>query len=131
MSMSDPIADMLIRIKNAQAVNKRSVSMSASNIKAAIASVLKDEGYIQDFALEDGKVGRELRIDLKYMEGRGVIEKMERYSRPSRRTYFGKDELPTVLDGLGIAIVSTSRGVMTDARARAEGHGGEVLCLVA
>src|SRR5690625_3963129 len=130
MSMSDPIADMLIRIKNAQAVNKRSVSMSASNIKAAIASVLKDEGYIQDFRLEDGKVGQELHIDLKYMEGRGVIEKMERYSRPSRRTYFGKDELPT-LDGLGIAIVSTSRGVMTDARARAEGHGGEVLCLVA
>src|SRR5690625_4346519 len=117
MSMSDPIADMLIRIKNAQAVNKRSVSMSASNIKAAIASVLKDEGYIQDFRLEDGKVGQELHIDLKYMEGRGVIEKMERYSRPSRRTYFGKDGLPTVLDELGIAIVRTLSGVRTEARA--------------
>src|SRR5690625_3562460 len=122
MSMSDPIADMLIRIKNAQAVNKRSVSMSASNIKAAIASVLKDEGYIQDFRLEDGKVGQELHIDLKYMEGRGVIEKMERYSRPSRRTYFGKDELPTVIEGLGIDKDSTSRGMITDVLAQATGN---------
>jgi len=131
MSMSDPIADMLARIKNAQSVNKRSVGMPASKAKAAIASVLKDEGYIRDFHVEEDGAKRTLTIELKYVEGRGVIDRLDRYSRPSRRSYFGKDELPRVLNGLGVAIVSTSSGVMTDRQARAEGHGGEVLCLVA
>lgn len=131
MSMSDPIADMLARIKNAQAVNKRSVSVPASKVKIAISEVLKDEGYIRDFHVEDDGPKRELTIELKYVEGRGVIDRLDRYSRPSRRRYFGKDELPRVLNGLGVAIVSTSNGVMSDRRARAEGHGGEVLCLIA
>lgn len=131
MSMSDPIADMLSRIKNAQAVRKRSVSMPASKVKVSISSVLKDEGYIRDFHVEEEGSKRVLTIDLKYVEGRGVIEQLDRYSRPSRRRYFGKGELPSVLSGLGVAVVSTSRGVMTDRQARAEGHGGEVLCLVA
>lgn len=131
MSMSDPISDMLARIKNAQAVNKRSVSMPSSTVKVAIANVLKDEGYIREAHVEEDGAKRMLVIDLKYVEGRGVIDRLERFSKPGRRRYFGKDELPRVLNGLGIAIVSTSSGVMTDARARAEGHGGEVLCLVA
>lgn len=131
MSMSDPIADMLARIKNAQAVNKRSVSMPASKVKMAISSVLKDEGFIRDFHVDEDGAKRELTIELKYMDGQGVIDRLERYSLPSRRRYFGKDELPRVLNGLGVAIVSTSHGVMTDRQARAEGHGGEVLCLVA
>jgi len=131
MSMSDPIADMLARIKNAQAVNKRSVSMPASKAKIAISGVLKDEGYIRDFHVEEDGPKRELNIELKYVEGRGVIDRLDRYSRASRRRYFGKDELPRVLNGLGVAIVSTSHGVMTDRQARSEGHGGEVLCLVA
>jgi len=131
MSMSDPIADMLARIKNAQAVNKRNVSMPASKVKAAISSVLKDEGFIRDFHVDEDGAKRELTIELKYMDGQGVIDRLERYSLPSRRRYFGKDELPRVLNGLGVAIVSTSHGVMTDRQARAQGHGGEVLCLVA
>lgn len=131
MSMSDPIADMLSRIKNAQAVNKRSVSMPASKVKVAISSVLKDEGYIRDFQVEEEGAKRFLTVHLKYVEGRGVIDRLDRYSRPSRRRYFGKDELPRVQNGLGVAVVSTSSGVMTDRQARAEGHGGEVLCLVA
>lgn len=131
MSMSDPIADMLARIKNAQAVSKRSVNMPASNLKLAIAQVLKDEGYIRDFRTEEDGPKRNLMIDLKYVEGRGVIDRLDRYSRPSRRSYFGKDDLPRVLNGLGVAIISTSNGVMTDRQARAEGRGGEVLCLVA
>lgn len=131
MSMSDPIADMLVRIKNAQAVSKRSVSMPASNVKAAIANVLKDEGFIRDFRVEGEGARSELTVDLKYVNGQGVIELLERYSRPSRRAYFGKDDLPSVRAGLGVAIISTSHGVMTDAKARAAGHGGEVLCLVA
>ena len=131
MSMSDPIADMLAQIKNAQAVSKRSVSMPSSKVKVAIAGVLKDEGYLREFRVEEEGVKRTLTIDLKYVEGRGVIDRLERYSRPSRRRYFGKDDLPRVLNGLGIAIVSTSHGVMTDSQARAQGHGGEVLCLVA
>jgi len=131
MSMSDPIADMLARIKNAQAVSKRSVSIPASKVKVAISQVLKDEGYIRDFQVEEQDAKRTLVIDLKYIEGRGVIDRLDRYSRPSRRDYCGKDELPRVLNGLGVAIVSTSRGVMTDRQARTEGHGGEVLCLVA
>ncbi|QOC23389.1 30S ribosomal protein S8 [Wenzhouxiangella sp. AB-CW3] len=131
MSMSDPIADMLARIKNAQGVAKRAVSMPASKLKVAIAGVLKDEGYIRDFQVEDEGAKRTLIIELKYVEGRGVIDRLERFSRPSRRRYFGKNELPRVLNGLGVAIVSTSHGVMTDSQARAKGHGGEVLCLVA
>jgi len=131
MSMSDPIADMLARIKNAQLVNKRTVSMPASKAKTAISDVLKDEGFIKDFRVEGEGTKRELTIELKYMDGRGVIDRLDRYSRPSRRRYFGKDELPRVLNGLGVAIVSTSHGVMSDRQARAEGHGGEVLCLIA
>ena len=131
MSMSDPIADMLAQIKNAQAVSKRSVSMPSSKVKVAIAGVLKDEGYLREFRVDEEGAKRTLTIELKYVEGRGVIDRLERYSRPSRRRYFGKDELPRVLNGLGIAIVSTSHGVMTDSQARAQGHGGEVLCLVA
>lgn len=131
MSMSDPIADMLARIKNAQAVRKRNVSMPASNVKIAIARVLKDEGYVRDCHVEEDGPKRTLVVDLKYVEGRGVIERLDRYSRPSRRRYFGKEELPSVLNGLGVAVVSTSRGVMTDRQARTEGHGGEVLCMVA
>lgn len=131
MSMSDPIADMLARIKNAQAVNKRTVSMPASKVIVAISGVLKDEGYIRDFRVEEEGAKRELTIELKYVDGRGVIDRLDRYSRPSLRRYFGKDELPRVLNGLGVAIVSTSHGVMSDRQARAEGHGGEVLCLIA
>jgi small subunit ribosomal protein S8 len=131
MSMNDPISDMLARIKNAQAVNKRSVSMPSSKAKLAIAAVLKDEGYIRDAQVEDQEGKPTLVIELKYVEGRGVIDRLDRYSKPGRRRYCGATELPRVLNGLGVAIVSTSNGVMTDARARAEGHGGEVLCLVA
>ncbi len=131
MSMSDPISDMLARIKNAQAVNKRDVRVPASKVKHAIANVLKDEGYIREVQVEDEGAGRTLIIELKYVEGRGVIDRLDRYSKPGRRRYFGHNDIPRVLNGLGIAIVSTSNGVMTDARARSEGHGGEVLCLVA
>ncbi len=131
MSMTDPISDMLARIKNAQAVRKKTVSMPASKVKAAVASVLKDEGFIRDFGVTEQGVKSTLTIELKYFEGRGVIDRLDRYSKPGRRRYFGHDELPRVLNGLGVAIVSTSGGVMTDARARAENRGGEVLCLVA
>lgn len=131
MSMTDPIADMLARIKNAQAVRKRTVAMPSSTLKVSIAQVLKDEGYIRDFSVESKGVKSELEIELKYVEGRGVIDRLERYSKPGRRRYFGKEDIPRVLNGLGIAIISTSDGVMTDARARAQGQGGEVICLVA
>lgn len=131
MSMSDPIADMLTRIRNAQSVNKSSVAMPSSNVKVAIAKVLKDEGYIEDFSVaqEGGKA--ELSIALKYYVGRPVIERLERVSRPGLRVYKGRDDLPSVMNGLGVAIVSTPKGVMTDRKARATGVGGEVLCLVA
>ena len=135
MSMSDPIADMLIRIRNAQLVGHPEVVMPASKMKAAIAQVLKDEGYVEDFALRDkgGDPGtkKELAIALKYYAGRPVIERLERVSKPGLRVYRGRDDLPRVLNGLGVAIVSTSRGVMTDRKARADGVGGEVLCIVA
>jgi small subunit ribosomal protein S8 len=131
MSMTDPIADMLVRIKNAQAVRKRNVTMPASTVKAAVAEVLKAEGFIRDARIEGEGAKRELVIDLKYVEGRGVIDRLIRVSKPGRRQYFGRNALPRVLNGLGVAIVSTSAGVMTDARARAEGRGGEVLCVVA
>lgn len=131
MSMNDPIADMLTRIRNAQAVRKKTVSMPASRIKVAIAGVLKEEGYITNFRETGEGAGSELELELKYMAGRGVIDQLRRISKPGRRRYFGAGELPRVQDGLGIAVVSTSRGVMSDVRARAEGHGGEILCTVA
>ncbi|MEW6118493.1 MAG: 30S ribosomal protein S8 [Pseudomonadota bacterium] len=131
MSMSDPIADMLTRIRNAQSVEKATVSMPSSKVKVAIAKVLKDEGYIDDFAVR-GETGKpELEIQLKYYAGRPVIEHIERISKPGLRIYKGAQELPRVMNGLGVAIVSTSSGVMTDRHARAKGVGGEILCVVA
>lgn len=130
MSMSDPIADMLTRIRNAQAASKETVAMPASKAKQAIAAVLKDEGFITDFSEQQGGNKPQLVITLKYHHGKPVIEHLKRVSRPGLRIYKGKDELPKVLGGLGIAIVSTSRGVMTDRAARAAGEGGEVLCTV-
>lgn len=131
MSMSDPIADMLTRIRNAQLSEKISVSMPASKLKKAIAQVLKDEGYIEDYAVRSVKGLPEMEVALKYYAGRPVIEKIERVSRPGLRIYKGREDLPRVMNGLGVAIVSTSRGVMTDRRARSLGVGGEVLCVVA
>ena len=131
MSMSDPIADMLTRIRNAQMVGHTEVAMPASRLKASIAKVLKDEGYIEDFALRENGVMKELRIALKYYAGRPVIERLERVSKPGLRVYKGRDDIPRVMNGLGVAILSTSRGVMTDRKARADGVGGEVLCIVA
>ncbi len=131
MSMSDPIADMLTRIRNAQAVNKLSVSMPASKLKGAIANVLKDEGYIEDFAVlpADGKPI--LNISLKYYAGQPVIEKIERLSKPGLRVYKSGKDIPKVMNGLGVTIVSTSKGVMTERKAQAAGIGGELLCVVA
>jgi small subunit ribosomal protein S8 len=131
MSMTDPIADMLTRIRNAQMAEKVAVSIPSSKLKVAIAKVLKDEGYIDDFAVRDGGGKAELDIALKYYAGRPVIERIERVSKPGLRVYKGKDDLPRVMNGLGIAIVSTPQGVMTDRRARAANTGGEVLCIVA
>ena len=131
MSMSDPIADMLIRIRNAQLVGHTEVAMPASKLKASIAQVLKDEGYIEDFALREDGAKKELRIGLKYYAGRPVIERLERVSKPGLRVYRGRNDIPRVMNGLGVAILSTSRGVMTDRKARADGVGGEVLCIVA
>ena len=131
MSMSDPIADMLTRIRNAQLVEKVSVAMPSSKLKVAIAKVLKDEGYIEDFAIRGETAKPELEIALKYYAGRPVIERIERVSRPGLRIYKGRHDIPTVMNGLGVAIVSTSRGVMTDRKARAQGVGGELLCVVA
>lgn len=130
MSMSDPIADMLTRIRNAQAMEKVAVRMPSSKLKVSIAKVLQDEGYIDGFAVK-GDAKPELEIQLKYYAGRPVIEKIERVSTPGLRVYKGSQELPRVMNGLGVAIVSTSRGVMTDHKARAQGVGGEVLCVVA
>jgi small subunit ribosomal protein S8 len=131
MSMSDPIADMLVRIRNAQMVGHTDVTMPASKLKASIAQVLKQEGYIEDFALRENGAKTELRIGLKYYAGRPVIERLERVSKPGLRVYKGRDDIPRVMNGLGVAILSTSRGVMTDRKARADGVGGEVLCIVA
>ncbi|WP_341675959.1 30S ribosomal protein S8 [Niveibacterium sp. SC-1] len=131
MSMSDPIADMLTRIRNAQMAEKASVSMPASKLKVAIAEVLKDEGYIDEFVLRGDGAKRELELALKYYAGRPVIERIERVSRPGLRIYRGSDNLPKIMNGLGVAIVSTPRGVMTDRKARAANVGGEVLCIVA
>ena len=130
MSMQDPLADMLTRIRNAQMAGKAQVEMPGSKLKAAVAGVLKEEGYITDFATsQDGSKPR-LNIELKYYQGKPVIAEIDRVSRPGLRNYAGKGELPSVRGGLGIAIVSTSHGVMTDRAARAAGVGGEVLCTV-
>lgn len=131
MSMSDPIADMLTRIRNAQSAEKPAVEMSSSKLKVSIASVLKEEGYIEDFGVRDDAGKSVLELRLKYYAGRPVIEKIQRVSRPGLRIYKGSQDLPKVMNGLGVAIVSTSRGVMTDRKARASGVGGEVLCVVA
>jgi small subunit ribosomal protein S8 len=131
MSMTDPIADMLVRIKNAAAVGKPAVSMPSSNIKAAIAKVLEDEGYIASSRVTKDGAKSVLEIALKYYEGKPVIERLQRVSKSSLRQYRGKDALPKVLGGLGVAIISTSKGIMTDSQARQQGVGGEVLCFVA
>ncbi len=130
MSMTDPIADFLTRIRNGQSSGKTEIVSPSSKIKLALARVLKDEGYIDDFAVETLGAKSTITVKLKYYEGRPVIDRLERVSRPGLRIYKGKDELPSILGGLGVAIVSTSNGVMTDRAARAAGHGGEVLCIV-
>lgn len=131
MSMSDPIADMLTRIRNAQSVEKAAVTMPSSKLKIAIAQVLKDEGYIDGFQVKTDGTRSELEIALKYYAGRPVIERIERVSRPGLRIYKGRDAIPQVMNGLGVAIVTTPKGVMTDRKARQTGVGGEVLCYVA
>ena len=130
MSMSDPIADMLTRIRNGLRAHKISVSMPASKSKAAIAKVLQDEGYISSFSIDGEGVGKSLDIELKYFQGEPVIEEIDRVSCPSRRVYANCEDLPLVKDGLGVALVSTSKGVLTDKTARQQGVGGEVLCTV-
>ena len=130
MSMTDPIADMLVRIKNAAAVGKQTVKMPSSRTKVAIANVLKDEGYIGELRVTENGAKAELEIELKYYEGRPVIEQLKRVSRSGLRQYRGKDALPKVLGGLGVAIISTSKGIMTDKKARAQHVGGEVLAFV-
>ena len=131
MSMTDPIADMLVRIRNAAAVGKPTVKMPSSKIKVAIAKVLQDEGYIGGSRVIENGPKAELEIVLKYFEGKPVIEKLQRVSRSGLRQYRGKDAIPKVLGGLGVAIISTSKGIMTDTQARHQGVGGEVLCFVA
>lgn len=130
MSMSDPIADMLTRIRNGQKARKVSVSMPSSRAKVAVAGVLKDEGYITDYSTAEDGSKTSLTVELKYFEGRPVIEHIERVSKPGLRVFRGKEDLPKVLGGLGIAVVSTSAGVMSDRQAREQGVGGEVLCVV-
>lgn len=130
MSMQDPIADMLTRIRNGQAANKVSVKMPSAKLKIAIAKLLKDEGFITDYAVT-GEVKSELEITLKYFQGQPVVETIQRVSRPGLRIYKGKNELPKVMGGLGVAVVSTSKGLMTDRAARQAGMGGEVICYVA
>ena len=130
MTMTDPISDMLTRIRNGQKARKVSVSMPASNAKEAVARVLKDEGYITDYGVSGEGASKELSVELKYFEGAPVIERIQRASRPGLRIYRGKEDLPKVLGGLGVAIVSTSAGVMSDREAREKGIGGEVICIV-
>ena len=131
MSMTDPIADLLTRIRNAQTARKTEVTLASSRVKRAIVKVLKDEGYVGDFRVGDDAGKSTLTIELKYYEGRPVIDRLERVSRPGLRIYKGRNEIPQVKNGLGVAIVTTPKGVMTDRRARANGVGGEVLCYVA
>ncbi|RKF14410.1 30S ribosomal protein S8 [Alginatibacterium sediminis] len=130
MSMQDPIADMLTRIRNGQSASKVSVSMPSSKVKVAIAGLLKEEGYVTDFAVT-GDVKKSLEVTLKYFEGKKVIEKIERVSRPGLRIYKGSKDLPKVMGGLGVAVISTSKGVMSDRAARKAGMGGEIVCYVA
>jgi small subunit ribosomal protein S8 len=130
MSMTDPIADMLTRIRNGLSANKMEVSMPSSKVKKSVAQVLKDEGYISDFSVQDIDGKPALNVTLKYYQGKSVIESIKRISRPGLRVYKGKGELPTVMGGLGVAIISTSSGVMSDRAARKAGYGGEVLCTV-
>ena len=130
MSLQDPIADMLTRIRNGQSADKKTVTMPASKLKKAVAQVLLDEGYITDFQVADNDGKSVLNIALKYFDGKPVISELKRVSRPGLRIYRKTDELPNVMDGLGIAIISTSKGLMTDRAARKAGHGGEVLCVV-
>ena len=131
MSMTDPIADMLTRIRNAQACKKTTVAIPSSKLKSAIAQVLKDEGYIDGFVVQPNEGKPQIEITLRYYAGQPVIEKIERVSRPGLRVYRGVHDIPKIMNGLGVAIVSTPRGVMTDRKARATGVGGEVLCIVA
>eukprot|EP00119_Amphimedon_queenslandica_P003810 XP_003390953.3 PREDICTED: uncharacterized protein LOC100634666 [Amphimedon queenslandica] len=131
MSMQDPIADMLTRIRNGQSAGKVRVVIPMSKQKSAIAALLKQQGYIKDFSIEEVDDKPRITIVLRYFEGRPVIETLKRVSRPGLRVYRGKDALPTVMNGLGIAVISTSKGLMTDRQARAAGHGGEVVCIVA
>lgn len=131
MSMSDPIADLLTRIRNAQRVEKASVTLPSSKLKVAIVTVLKEEGYVEDFKVNANNGKPELEISLKYYAGRPVIERIERVSKPGLRIYKGRNDIPQVMNGLGVTIVSTSRGVMTDRKARANGVGGEVIAYVA
>lgn len=130
MSMQDPIADMLTRIRNGQAANKIAVTMPSSKLKVAIAEVLKEEGYIKEYSVV-GNTKPELEITLKYFQGKAVVESIQRVSRPGLRIYKRKDALPKVMAGLGIAVISTSKGVMTDSAARQAGLGGEIICYVA
>ena len=131
MSLQDPISDMLTHIRNGQARNKRDVTMPSSKLKVAVASILKAEGYITDFRVSEDEIKKSLTVELKYFEGKPVIETLKRISRPGVRRYRSKNELPTILSGLGIAIISTPKGLMTDKSARQQGVGGEVLCIVA
>lgn len=131
MSMQDPVSDMLTHIRNGQRAGKVRIMMPMSKQKSAIAEVLKQQGYIRDFSVEDVEGKPQLAILLRYFEGKPVIETLKRISRPGLRVYKRKDDLPKVMDGLGIAIISTPKGLMTDRQARAEGHGGEVVCIVA
>lgn len=131
MSMTDPIADLLTRIRNGQKAGKAQVRVPSSSIKQAILAVLKDEGYIDGFSVEDAAPGKqELVVALRYHDGKPVIDDLKRVSRPGRRVYKAKDELPSVFGGLGVAIVSTSEGLMSDREARAKGRGGEIICVV-
>ncbi|SEP64301.1 small subunit ribosomal protein S8 [Ectothiorhodospira magna] len=130
MSMTDPVADLLTRIRNGQRAAKTEISLPSSKLKVAIANVLKDEGYVADVMVNEQDKKPVMTVKLKYFQGRPVIETIRRVSRPGLRIYRGKDELPKVIGGLGVAIVSTSKGVMTDRQARAQGQGGEVLCIV-
>lgn len=130
MSMSDPVADLLTRIRNGQSSSKQRVSLPSSKVKVAICEVLKEEGYIESYGVETEGPKSTLTVDLRYFQGKPVIDELKRVSRPGLRIYKNKDELPKVLGGLGVAIVSTSRGVMSDRKARSEGYGGEVICVV-
>jgi small subunit ribosomal protein S8 len=130
MSMTDPLADMITRIRNGQAAGKTEVTMPSSKLKVSVCRVMKDEGYIEDYSVKDNVGKAELTVTLKYYKGQPVIESLQRVSKPGRRVYSSRDRLPAVLGGLGISIISTSKGVMTDREAREGGHGGEVLCVV-